>query len=337
LNTVLPFEADAARRLDITVEVAGALSNTLSIPIEQVTRIRLAVTPEEGFSATGQSASFAAGQNTKVYTLANTGSAPQSYTARADVPWLSVSPAAGNLGFNSTARVTVGLTSTANNLAAGTYSGRVTFASGSVTVTREATLVVTPIGECVDVGGQWFATESGSGTLTITALGETDTEPLRISGQGPVTIIQDGCSIRYTPVPVGGLFTREEAASLERTGSIAGNQVSVQGRAAVTLSAVPGIRITQVQENQYQASGEVVAGVLTLRGIGTFRASGTFSIEGQSGSFTATLNVSSSATLRRMSATSTNIGPAGSLTTGLRRVIDRIRQRESHLPETRRP
>jgi uncharacterized protein (TIGR03437 family) len=301
VNVILPGEAGSADRIDFTVQIAGVSSNTVVIPIRRDTPAPsgLEVSPAEGFSATGPEASFTGGQNRMTYTLRNLGSTAQTYTARPNVPWLSVTPASGTLAASATSSVTVDINSNAGTLSPGTYTGVITFTGATAIVTRTATLVVTSIGSCVDIGGEWNGVESGSFTLSITALGDTETDRIPISGQGRVNIVQDGCSVRYTPTPISGLFTQQEAESLQRSGSVNGVNVSVQGPTVLVVRPMPGFNITRVDENQLQASGRLVAGVLTLTSNGRYRASGNFSVEGQSGTFTVTITASATATLRR--------------------------------------
>ena len=330
VNLVLPAEADTAERLNITIDAGGLSSNTLAIPIRQAPPpvISLEAAPDEPFSASGMASTFTDGQGRKTYAVKNTGTTTQTYTARSSVAWLTLTPRSGSLAANATANVAVHLNTAANSLAAGSYAGAITFASGSVSLTRTATLTVTPIGDCLNIGGQWSFSESGSGTLTITALGETDRDTLRISGQGITTIFQEGCSIRYSPVPVSSLITAQQAQSLQRTGTVSGAGISVSGQAVVTVP-VPGLNITKIDENRYQATGRSSGGVVTLDGTGTFRASGTFNLEGQSGTFSMTLTLSSTATGRRTGTSATGAAaiPSGDPGSVFRHIFERIRHR----------
>jgi uncharacterized protein (TIGR03437 family) len=329
-NIVLPGDADSVDVLNLALDAAGVSSNTLSIPIRRSPAAppSLNLSPEDVFSATGVSAQFAMGQDRTFYTLTNTGSVSLSYTVRSNVVWISVSPSAGTLAPNANVRVAVSVASPANDLAPGTYTGTITFVSGPVAITRDATLVVTPIGECLNIGGRWNVEESGTLTTAVTIFGETETDRLPVRGQGLVEIIQEGCSIRYTPPPVTGLFTQQQAQSLQRTGTVSANGVSVEGLLALASSlSVPGLTIQRVDENRLQASGRVVAGGLTMNSTGIFQASGTFSAEGQSGTFDVAISLTSTASFRRSTVVSNSVAPTADLDDYLRLVVERILRR----------
>jgi hypothetical protein len=124
------------------------------------------------------------------------------------------------------------------------------------------------------------------------------------------------------------LFTQQEAESLQRTGTASGIDVSVRGQVVLASRPIPGFTINRVDENELRASGRVVTGVLMLTGTGRYRASGTFSIEGQSGAFTASINLSSTATFRRPGTTSNGgLHPMEALSANLRTVLEKIRRR----------
>jgi hypothetical protein len=66
-----------------------------------------------------------------------------------------------------------------------------------------------------------------------------------------------------------------------------------------------------------------------LSGNGTFRASGTFSIQGQSGAFTAVMTTSSTATLRRPPGVVTSNARPFDYGAAFERLLDKIRKRSS--------
>jgi hypothetical protein len=157
---------------------------------------------------------------------------------------------------------------------------------------------------CTNLGGNWNASESGTETLTVVAPIENDSAMTPVGGTGSVTITQTGCAIQYDPIGESGLIgtnlTPSQVASVRRTGTVSGNNVSVTGIAALidtVAAAQNGITIAKVSTNLLTGTGQVVGNLLTINETGNFVASGTYSISGQSGSFTLTIATSSVATL----------------------------------------
>jgi hypothetical protein len=94
----------------------------------------------------------------------------------------------------------------------------------------------------------------------------------------------------------GTNLTPSQMASLMRSGTVTGSNVSVTGMLALvdTVAAVQsGLTITNVSSNLLTANGQVVDDVITLNETGNFRASGNYSMNGQSGSFTLTITTTS--------------------------------------------
>lgn len=301
VNIVLPNEANTVERLNLAVEISGVVSNTLSVGIQQgaMPPPVLEVSPQDGYTAAGQYNSLASGQSPKIYTVTNVSTARQDYTAGSDAAWLSISPPAGSLAPNASANVTVSLSSASNSLAAGNYSGTITFASGTTRITRSALLAVAPAGACVNLAGTWNATETGTLTETVTVLGETDGDTATVQGSGTINIIQDGCSIRYIPPAVAGLITPQQAALLQRTGTVDGINVTIHGQLTLVDLTMPGFVLTQISENQMQGSGQVSGGVLTLKSTGRFSGSGTVTDNGVSAPFSVVVDATTTLTARR--------------------------------------
>jgi sugar lactone lactonase YvrE len=160
----------------------------------------------------------------------------------------------------------------------------------------------------------------GSYTETIAATAQTASETYPISGSGSVTITQTGCSISYEPVAESGLIgtglTPSQLASLTRTGTMSGDNVSVTGLLALVdtvASAQAGFTVTDISSNVLNGSGQVAGNppVITLNETGTFVASGTYSISGQTGSFTETITTSSTATFMQGGIITTVAGTGG--------------------------
>jgi hypothetical protein len=119
-------------------------------------------------------------------------------------------------------------------------------------------------------------------------------------GSGTVPITQTDCSIQFNTVSTG----LGEGASLPRTGTVSGNNVSVTG-ALATLAAVeageqaenPGLVVNSINisANVMNASGQVSGNTMTLNESGTFMATGSFSYSGFNGPFSLTITTSTTA------------------------------------------
>jgi uncharacterized protein (TIGR03437 family) len=76
------------------------------------------------------------------YTVTNSGTGALSYTATADVNWLSFSPSSGTLAPGASADVTVSTNASTSSLAVGSYNANVTFSSGTTSIPEGITLVI---------------------------------------------------------------------------------------------------------------------------------------------------------------------------------------------------
>jgi uncharacterized protein (TIGR03437 family) len=163
------------------------------------------------------------------------------------------------------------------------------------------------VGVCVDISGNWISVATGTVTQTLTIPGDPGDSGTTTAGigedsrgfpvEGTATFLQNGCSFQFTPAAVSGLLTPQQAAALQRTGTVTGTSVTVQGPLTLPQLTTPGFTITQVVENQIQGSGHLSGSVLVLTEAGSFQGSGTFSVNGQSGTFTVTYAVSATETL----------------------------------------
>lgn len=115
----------AATRLQDWLDPGGTGATTVDTYAPWATG--LAVAPGAGFTAAGpQGGPFTPAQT--VYTLTNSNAAGAlDWTAAADVAWLDMTPAAGNLAAGATVNVTVAVNSVADGLAIGPYTGTVSF------------------------------------------------------------------------------------------------------------------------------------------------------------------------------------------------------------------
>jgi uncharacterized protein (TIGR03437 family) len=169
---------------------------------------------------------------------------------------------------------------------------------------------------CADVSGTWNVTQSGSVTEIAVAAIENDNVTTPFSSQGTINISQTACSISYTPAPIPGLITQDQAGALVRTGTVVGTTVSLQGlltTATLAVSNQPDLTITQVSQNQFQSSGQLTGALLTTSDSGNFNGSGTYSYNGQTGTFTLSYVLTGSSMLVRPGVGP--IVPGGTITT----------------------
>ncbi|RKY44130.1 MAG: hypothetical protein DRP81_05995 [Candidatus Omnitrophota bacterium] len=131
---------------------------------------------------------------------------------------------------------------------------------------------------CVCIAGTWYGCEEG--TVTCTAMGETETE--EISYCSTINIEQNGCEVRY------------EVRGHERAGTIDGNHIHVSGIFMVPL--VGGVSFTQ---NIYTAEGTISGDEINFSGSGI--ATGTFCDE--DGCYNFSCTGSSNASLTRVTET----------------------------------
>ena len=107
---------------------------------------------------------------------------------------------------------------------------------------------IEPLAPCADISGGWNVTETGE--VTCEALGERITEP--INGGAHITIVQDGCDVRYTVPGVG----------VQRTGRVDGNSVTFTGPFLLSNGEI------DFTINESTASGTVMGDTIVLDGEG---------------------------------------------------------------------
>ena len=207
--------------------------------------------------------------------------------------------------------IPAGSTAASFTILAGTVasSQTVTISATYGGASAEANLTVTPgNGMCANLAGNWNASETGSITLTASDTTEgTGSQTVPVSGSGVVTIMQTGCSIQYEPLLdglIGTSLTPDQLASVLRTGSVSGNNVSVTGLFALVDTVVAeenGVTSINVSNNLMTASGQLSGGTITLNATGNFDATGTYSFQGTSGSFTLTATGSTISTFDQAS------------------------------------
>jgi uncharacterized protein (TIGR03437 family) len=310
VNVQLPAGVAAGNAVPVVVSTANLNSNTATIAVQYAstgTQIR---------SLTLSASSVASGGTV-------TGSVVLSAAAPSGGAVVALSSGSSEASVPATVTVPAGANSATFTISAGTVSS-----SKTVTITAsydgssaQANLTVAPPVNplCANVGGTWNASESGSYTETIAATAETDTETYPVSGNGSVTIAQTGCSISYEPITnglIGTGLTPSQLASLARTGTVSGDNVSVTGLLAIVdtvASAAAGFTVNNVSSNVLTAVGQVAGNppVITLNETGSLVVSGTYSISGQTGAFTETITTSSIATFMQGGIMTTVAGDGG--------------------------
>ncbi|GEM_PF-1641691 len=110
----------------------------------------------------------------------------------------------------------------------------------------------TVVPSCDNIAGTWPFSDSG--TITCTYNGYTEKAP--ISGDGSVSINQNGCNISWTVSGISGI-------NETRKGTICGNSLTVSGKFCVPLKA--GVTLT---ENQFTATGIIGGGEINGSGSG---------------------------------------------------------------------
>jgi uncharacterized protein (TIGR03437 family) len=295
VNVQLPAGVAAGNAVPVVVSTANLNSNTATIAVQY------ASTGTQIQSLTLSASSVASGGTV-------TGNVVLSAAAPSGGAVVALASGSSEASVPATVTVPAGATSATFTISAGTVSS-----SQSVTITAsydgssaQANLTVAPPVNplCANVGGIWNASESGSYTETIAATAQTASETYPISGSGSVTIAQTGCSISYEPITnglIGTGLTPSQLASLTRTGTVSGDNVSVTGLLAIVdtvASAAAGFTVTNISSNVLNGVGQVTGNplVITLNETGTLAVSGTYSISGQTGSFTETITTSSTAT-----------------------------------------
>lgn len=103
-----------------------------------------ATPPGPTFTGSPTTLSFASAVGTnpanQTVVLSNTATTSASYTSVSSVSWMTVSPASGSVAANSNVNATLSINTT--GLVAGTYTGSLTWTSGTMTVIAAVTLVV---------------------------------------------------------------------------------------------------------------------------------------------------------------------------------------------------
>jgi uncharacterized protein (TIGR03437 family) len=294
INFEIPAGTPSGNTIPVVLTIAGTASKTVQISVKATASMpqiqSLTLSPNSvasGGTVTGtvmlSPAAPSGGAVVALSSSSSGASAPASVTVPAGATSATFTVSAGTVSSNLTITITA------------SYGGR--SAQASLTVGPP------PNSQCTNVSGNWNASESGSITETIAATVETDTETNPISGTGSVTISQTGCSIQYDPIGESGLIgtnlTPSQLASLIRTGTVSGSNVSITGILALVdtvASAQAGFTVANISSNLLTGSGQVAGNVMTLNETGMFVASGTYSISGQTGSFTETITTSTTAT-----------------------------------------
>ena len=165
----------------------------------------LSVTPVSPFAITGTEGVLPFSPASSTYTLSNSGSGSVSWTAVADVPWLSLSSTSGTLTASSSFEVTASLTAQVATLAAGSYPATISFTNtgNAHVLARPVTLLVNP--------ALVTASFANATTVPITAAGYSATgKSLEfVLGFAPssgtiLTVVNNTASVA---TPITGTFT----------------------------------------------------------------------------------------------------------------------------------
>jgi subtilisin family serine protease len=144
-NVTLSLNANA-NALGVATNIASAsfsnhTSRVLHVrPVTNIVYESFLLTPTDGFTSYGvQGGPF--DPESVVYTISNRASSARSWTASASANWIGLSATTGSLPAGGTGTLTVSISSNANSLADGTYTGTMTF-SNTTTAVRQTRPVV---------------------------------------------------------------------------------------------------------------------------------------------------------------------------------------------------
>jgi Pro-kumamolisin, activation domain/Viral BACON domain len=153
------------------------LINALAPPAQ----LPFSLAPSTGFNAVGSTGGPFT-PSSQVYVLTNSTASPVQWALTNNASWLSVSATNGTLPPDSATNVTISINAVANNLAAGTYNGAVTF-TNSATVTLNSLaftlqvsepLVITPsAGFTANLAVEGGPVAAASQTFYLTNTGST--------------------------------------------------------------------------------------------------------------------------------------------------------------------
>lgn len=284
INIRIPAEAPFGDNVPLQLR-SGGITTTDRVTIA-VGRCcdPLAVTPSDSLKASGQAGQLSLSSYSIAYTLHNNLAVSVPFTAVSPADWVTVSRASGTLGPHEETSVTVSLNSKANLLPVGSYTATVTFADNlfGTTVTRSVSLDLSATGACVNIAGQWFGSEKGTLTCTVTVNGESATETDPVNGSDLITITQQGCQVSYTSASIMAAFGAGQSL---RQGQVEGNSVKFTG---IMGQLAAGFTY---QQNLVDSSGTVTGNVINLASSGVLKASGMW--QGVSTTFSCTATTSS--------------------------------------------
>jgi hypothetical protein len=120
---------------------------------------------------------------------------------------------------------------------------------------------------CADLRGKWLVAETMVEACTFSALGESETDTERYSGEGQVEIEDEGgCAFGYQPVVAPELIVGIDPKAIRRKAIVSGNHAQVTGQAVVLLPDA-GVSFTQ---NSFEGKGMVCGNRILLDGVGRF-------------------------------------------------------------------
>ena len=225
----------------VTATDGAGNSATKSFTVTVLSPAQLGVTP----AATGLVASGPQGQqgapfapSSQTYTLSNTGQVPLDYTITGAPGWVAPSPATGTIAAGSSTTVTVALTAAADALAAGPYSGMLSFNNATSTIgttTRPVQLTVLPPAAMAVTPATAFVASGPQGQLGGTFTPATASYTVQNTGALPMTFAVTGAPSWMTLSAAGGTLAPGASQTITANFNSAANALPV-GVQSGTLS-----------------------------------------------------------------------------------------------------
>ncbi len=202
------------------------------------------------------------------FTVTNDGDATLTGSSAVSPPFSIFSEDSFSLAVGESQLVTIRFSPTSM----GSFNGSVSISSNG----GSASVSLFGIGDnngCVDVSGNWRASE----TVTVTCVANGENETAMESGIGTVFIDQNGCDISYTP----------PMTNTPRTGTLDGNKIELSGSFVIPL-----ISDVTFNNNIVLVKGLVEGNQIILNGTGN--------ADGRGGGISFSCNGNSSATLTKL-------------------------------------
>ena len=286
VNVTIPSGVPIGDRVPLQLRLGGiTTTDRVTIAVSRAVDA-LTVTPSDSLEVSGQSGQLNPASYKITYTVQNNMATAIPYTLASSANWVTISKSNGTVAASGQDTFTVSLNSAANLLGAGSYTATITLTEriyGTV-VTKGVTLSL-EAGPCLNIAGQWVASERGSLTCTVTVNGTSETETDPISSGDLVTMSQQGCQVSYTSASITAEFGSGRSV---RQGQVNGANVTFTG---IMGQLAPGFNY---EKNYFEASGTVQSGVIRLAGSGMLIGSGVW--QGMNAKFSCTATTSATLT-----------------------------------------